>query len=105
MYLVITSVAHLFSILPIIKYYNTHTCGYINTIILSTTLSILYHTYEESNRVINILDYLCALIWFLYDVYMGYTYTNTNILFNIIFVNATSLIVNIYIYHIINTIY
>ena len=94
MYLVITSVAHIFSILPIIKYYNIYTAGYINTIILSTISSILYHIYDESNRIINILDYLFALIWFLYDVYIGYTYTT--ILFNIILVNAISFTINMY---------
>ncbi len=76
MYLVISTIPHFFSILPLIKYYNKYTYGYINIIISSTILSILYHAYKESNRIINFLDYSFAGIWFLYDIYMGYKYTN-----------------------------
>ncbi len=111
MYLVISTIPHFFSILPLIKYYK-YTYGYINIIILSTTLSILYHTYDESNKIINFFDYCFAGIWFLYDLHMGYKYTNglcavdnTNkkILYKIILSNSISFFLNNQITH--NTYY
>jgi hypothetical protein len=95
MYLVISTIPHFCSILPLIKYYKTYTFGYINIILLSTVFSILYHTYEESNYTINNIDFFCAGLWGLYDIYMGYTYTNKKILFKIILLNSVSFIIYI----------
>ncbi len=95
MYLVISTIPHFCSILPLIKYYKTYTFGYINIILLSTVFSILYHTYEESNYNINNIDFFCAGLWVLYDIYMGYTYTNKKILFKIILLNGVSFIIHI----------
>lgn len=99
MYLVISTIPHFYSILPLIKYYKTYTFGYINIILISTVFSILYHTYEESNYIINIIDYFCAGLWIVYDIYMGYTYTNKKILFKIVLLNIISFIINIQISH------
>lgn len=95
MYLIISTLPHLFSILPLIKYYKSDTFGYINIIFLSTLYSILYHTYEESNYIINMIDYFCAGLWFIYDIYMGYTYTSKKILLNILLLNTMSYFINI----------
>ena len=97
MYLVISTISHFCSILPIIKYYKTYTFGYVNIIILSTIFSILYHIYNESNNIINNIDYLCASIWIVYDIYMSYTYTNKKIIFKILLVNTISFFINIHI--------
>lgn len=99
MYLVISTIPHFCSILPLIKYYKTYTFGYINIILLSTIFSILYHIYEESNYTINIIDYFCAGLWVIYDMYMGYTYTNRNTIFKFIVVNTISFCINIQIPH------
>jgi len=93
MYLVISTVPHFCSILPLIKYYKTYAFAYIHIMLLSTMLSILYHTYDESNYIINYIDYLCAGLWFAYDIYMGYTYTEDGS--KIIFVNIMSFFINI----------
>lgn len=93
MYLVISTLPHLFSIIPLIKYYTKYTFGYVNIIVLSTSLSILYHIYEESNIFITSLDYLFACIWFLYDIYMA----DTKILYTIITGNTIIFFLNIYI--------
>ena len=97
MYLVISTIPHFYSILPLIKYYKTYTFGYTNIILLSTLYSILYHIYEESNYTINIIDYFCAGLWLVYDVYMGYTYTNKITIFKIVLVNTMSFFINIHI--------
>lgn len=95
MYLVISTIPHFCSILPLIKYYKTHTLGYINIIVLSTIFSILYHTYEETNYTINIIDYFFAVLWAIYDVYIGYIYTTNKTVCIIVFVNTMSFFINI----------
>jgi len=60
-------------------------------IFLSSSLSVIYHLYE-SNRIIYVLDYTAACIWFLYDVYMGYHCA----LYQIIVVNLVSGILHYY---------
>ena len=94
MLLVLSTIPHICSILPLLKYYKTHTFGYTNTIVISTLLSILYHLYEESNHKITFMDYFGAGGWVVYDIYMGYFYTNKNTVFVIILVNALSFFIN-----------
>ena len=72
---------------------------YINIISLSTIFSILYHIYKESNFTINFLDYFFAGLWFIYDIYMGYSYTNKKTIFKILLVNMLSFFINIQIPH------
>ena len=95
LFLVISTIPHLFSILPLIKYYTKYTKHYINIILLSTTFSILYHAFDESNIIINFFDYFFACIWFLYDLYMGYTYTNKKTLLQILIANILVFLINI----------
>jgi hypothetical protein len=95
MYLVISTLPHICSIFPLIKYYKTYTFGYINIILLSTLLSVLYHTFEESNYTLTAIDYLCAGLWVVYDIFMGYTYTNRKTTQKIILVNSASFLINI----------
>jgi len=95
MYLILSTLPHFLSIIPLIEYYSTYTFGYCNLIILSTTFSILYHYYQETNKIITLIDYFLAYVWFVYDVYFGYAYTNSFDLVIIIFVNFISFIINI----------
>ena len=93
-YLIISTIPHFYSILPLVKYYKKETFGYINIIIGSSTLSILYHLYNESNGLITTVDYSFAFIWFLDDIYMGYIYA-FKYLPNIVVSNAILCIINI----------
>lgn len=68
--LVLSTLPHFLCILPVL-----HLHGYVGVILLSTTLSILYHLNEESNAWINWLDHIMATIWFLYDVHLGLHYS------------------------------
>lgn len=83
MILIISTLPHFLSVIP----RNTYKYKYV--IILSTTLSILYHYNEESNTIINILDYCMAFIWFLCDIYLGHNR------YKIILVNFISFIINV----------
>jgi len=73
--LILTTIPHFYSILPLVKYYRTFAHNYINIIVLSSTFSILYHASKESNAAIATADYFLALLWFSYDIYLGYTHT------------------------------
>ena len=99
MYLVVTTIPHFLSILPLANYYNTHAYGYINVIAISSLASMLYHAYEEANPVINFLDYLCAGVWCLYDMYMCCAYANRTTLFKILLGNAIVFSINVQITH------
>lgn len=68
-YLILTTLPHYAAIIPV--WNDPLMRHYCYTIAISTTLSILYHFYHESNMVIMWLDYVMALIWFLYDVSWG----------------------------------
>jgi len=93
-YLIITTIPHFYSILPLVKYYKKEAFRYINIIVVSSTFSILYHLYNESNSLITAGDYLFAFIWFLYDIHMAYIYAS-KYLPNIIVGNSILCIINI----------
>lgn len=90
--LILTTVPHFFSILPLVKYYRNY-FFYINTIIVSTTLSILYHYYEESNVMVTILDYFFAFLWFVYDMYLACKY-KPSMFYTVILSNGSILLIH-----------
>jgi len=93
-YLIISTLPHYFSIFPVMSFYNSHTFGYINTIVVSTTFSILYHTYEESNYEIMFFDYLLAFLWSTYEMYFSAVYFGPVATVDILFLNCVLLMWN-----------
>ena len=65
-WLILTTLPHYMAILPV--WNDPLLKWYCYTIFTSTTLSILYHAYHESNMIIMWLDYVMALVWFVYDL-------------------------------------
>jgi hypothetical protein len=92
MYLIISTLPHFLSIIPIIKYYKSSAFLYINIIVLSSTFSILYHYYEQSNTIINVFDYFFAVLWVLYDIKLTY---KTPAIYKILFGNCSMCLINI----------
>lgn len=92
--LVVSTVPHYISIVPIYKYYSTDKFiqNYINIIAFSTSLSIVYHIYNESNIFITSIDYYMAFVWFLYDLMAGF---KTNRITRIFVVNYIIFCINI----------
>ena len=88
-WLVLSTLPHFYCILPLLCNYERFS-GYIRIVILSTTLSVLYHT-DESNLWIAVLDHVIALIWFFYDVGLGWD--RRYALYRIIHANLISFIV------------
>ena len=83
--IVVTTLPHYLSSIPIRKNYT-----YRNIILLSSSFSVLYHTYN--NKVITILDYFMAGVWFLYDMRMGAKY---KVYTTIFYLNALIFLINI----------
>jgi hypothetical protein len=92
MILILSTAFHFYSILPLLKYYRTSTFHYVHVIILSTLCSILYHAHNESDSISTSMDYSMAFIWFVYDLYIGYTH---RILQQIVIGNSIIFIINI----------
>ena len=96
--LVLSTLPHYLSVLPLIDYYNDiRICWYINVILASTTLSVLYHTDTKNNIItlfdlFDLFDHVLAVFWFLYDVYLGCV-LGYALLFQIIFYNTLSFMV------------
>jgi len=89
--LVLSTLPHYLSILLLYKYYNINKINiYIKIIFASSSLSVLYHVYEENNIIITYFDYTMAFIWFLYYLKILYNYLN-----KIICINAFIFIINI----------
>jgi hypothetical protein len=92
--LILTTLPHYFAIYPIALYYTMYTRYYIHIIMVSSTLSIVYHSYNESNEFITRLDYIFAFLWAAFDLRMGYLYTNS--ILEILYLNLIVFIVNLY---------
>lgn len=92
--LIISTLPHYISIYPVYVYYTTDRfiCTYINIIAISTTFSVLYHFYNESNAIITGIDYYMVFVWFLYDLTAG---TRVKKLSRFLLVNAVILFINI----------
>ena len=92
--LILSTLPHYLSVLPLIYYYNDIRILYYMIVILtSSTLSVLYHTDTKNNSVIiDLFDHVLAFFWFLYDVYLGCV-LGYALLFQIIFYNSLSFMV------------
>ena len=90
--LVLSTLPHYVSLLPLVYYYNdTLILYYMFVILTSSTLSVLYHS-KYNNVIIELFDHVLALFWFMYDVYLGYA-LGYALLFQIIFYNTLSFMV------------
>ena len=69
--LILSTLPHYLSALPLWPYYYNVTYEYVNTILIASTLSVLYHLTNES-FIVAVPDYTAAFIWLLYDLYFGY---------------------------------
>ena len=73
-YEVISTLPHYLAILPWLDIITTNyqNITYHNIVFLSTTLSVLWHVYEEpKHTALYYADHVGALVWFLYDLEMA----------------------------------
>jgi len=99
MYLILTTLLHLGSILPLIRYDSRPIRLYCIIIVFSTHFSILYHFYEESHPIITMIDYLFAFIWFLSDLSLAYLYPFQQLMIKVVTGNSIVFIINLLIPH------
>jgi len=94
--LILSTLPHYLSVLPLIYYYNDiRILYYMFVILTSSTISVLYHTDTKNNIIITLVDlfdHVLAFFWFLYDVYLGCV-LGYPLLFQIIFYNTLSFMV------------
>ena len=88
---VLSTLPHYIAIQPTAQY-QTRDHIYVSIILISTTSSVFYHIYNESNIIITYLDYSMAFIWCLYDIIAGFYAKKLSI---IIPLNAIVFFINI----------
>jgi hypothetical protein len=70
----LSTITHYASIIPIMKY--THNdillYRYRNIIFLSSTASVICHSYNEPSNILYYIDYSGAIIWFIFDLIFAY---------------------------------
>ena len=106
MILSLSTITHYLSIIPILKYsYNNTTLyRYRNIIIISSSAFLLSHAFNKPQNILYDIDYLCAIIWGLFDLILAYRTKNKIIVSKIILLNFIVLITNLLIdYHKSNT--
>jgi hypothetical protein len=93
MALILSTLPHYLSALPLLPFYNDITYEYVRVIIIASTLSVLYHFTNES-FIVAVPDYTAAFIWLLYDLYFSYCYGNAQNVKKVIAVNSIVLVLN-----------
>lgn len=93
MALILTTLPHYLSALPLWQFYDDITYEYVNTIVAGSTLSILYH-YTNESFIVAVVDYTAAFIWLLYDLYFGWFYGNKESALKVIAANSVILVLN-----------
>jgi hypothetical protein len=91
--LTLSTLPHFLAIVPLINTYSLYK-GYITTIFLSSSLSVLYHTFSDVEPMIVFADYLAAFIWGVYDLRLGVRAGRT-MLRKAIYLNLVILLLNI----------
>jgi hypothetical protein len=89
-FLVASTLPHYASAIPLRNYYTTVAFEYVSIIFISSTLSVAYHVSSESNQIITFLDYFAALLWFYYDLRLGFKYCSKADCTRILIVNVVS---------------
>jgi hypothetical protein len=70
----LSTITHYASIIPIMKYANNDILlyRYRNIIFLSSSASVIWHSYNEPLNILYYIDYSGAIIWFIFDLIFAY---------------------------------
>jgi hypothetical protein len=102
-FLILSSMLHYFAIMPFTKkgllHHNKIYDYYMLTIIISTTLSILWYINKPSNGLLLYLDYIFTIIWFAQDYYLAMNKNNLLLFMKIIYVNTIIFTFNLFIFN------
>lgn len=93
----LSTITHYASIIPIMKY--THTdillYRYRNIIFISSTASVIWHSYNEPTNILYYIDYSGAIIWFIFDLIFAYKSKNKIIVTKFLLLNLIILFSNL----------
>jgi hypothetical protein len=87
--LVISTIPHYFAIIPTIVYNHKYSIEYSLIILVSSSLSILWHLTSQQHTILKFLDYFLACLWFLSDI----SISNNSI--TVILLNGIILLLNL----------
>jgi hypothetical protein len=70
----LSTITHYASIIPIMKYANNNILlyRYRNIIFLSSSASVIWHSYNEPKNILYYIDYSGIIIWFIFDLLFAY---------------------------------
>lgn len=102
-FLILSTMLHYFAIMPFTRkgllHHNKIYDNYILTIIISTTLSILWYIKKKSNGLLLFLDYGFTIIWFVQDYCLAINKNNLLLFMKIIYVNIIIFSFNLFIFN------
>jgi len=93
----ISTVTHYASIIPIMKYTQNDILlyRYRNIIFVSSSIYVIWHSYNESINVLYYIDYSGAIIWFIFDLIYAYKSKDKIIMTKFLLLNILVLISNL----------
>jgi len=69
MLLVLTTLPHYLSIIPV---YPHDLYQYKTAIIVSSTISVIWHAYSEPTNIVLVMDYVAACYWAFYEIHLSH---------------------------------
>ena len=93
----LSTITHYASIIPIMKYTNNDILlyRYRNIIFLSSSASVIWHSYNEPSNILFYIDYSGAIIWFIFDLLFAIKSKNKITIVKFLLLNFIVLVSNL----------
>ena len=93
----LSTITHYASIIPIMKYTNNDILlyRYRNIIFLSSSATLIWHSYSEPSNILFYIDYSGAIIWFIFDLLFAIKSKNKIIIVKFLLLNFIVLVSNL----------
>ena len=93
----LSTITHYASIIPIMKYTNNDILlyRYRNIIFISSSATLIWHSYNEPSNILFYIDYSGAIIWFIFDLLFAIKSKNKITLVKFLLLNFIVLISNL----------
>ena len=93
----LSTITHYASIIPIMKYTNNDVLlyRYRNIIFLSSSASVIWHSYNEPSNILFYIDYSGAIIWFIFDLLFAIKSKNKITIVKFLLLNFIVLVSNL----------
>ena len=93
----LSTITHYASIIPIMKYTNNDILlyRYRNIIFISSSATLIWHSYSEPSNILFYIDYSGAIIWFIFDLLFSIKSKNKITIVKFVLLNFIVLISNL----------